>query len=206
MNLIPPALERLIDDFARLPGIGKKTATRLSLHLLRRPATEAQTLGRDLLGLHESIKQCSFCFAFSDTDPCSICDDPKRDNSILCVVEEPADLMAIEKTASYRGRYHILHGALSPMDGVGPDDIRVNALLSRIRNESIREVLVATSSTVPGEATAAYLIQRLQKENVRLTRLAFGIPMGMDIKYADELTLARAVESRKEMQLKETSE
>lgn len=204
MNLVPPALERLIADFSRLPGIGKKTATRLALHLLRRPASEAQSLGRDLLGLHESIKQCSLCFAFSDTDPCSICDNPKRDSTLLCVVEEPADLMAIEKTASYRGRYHILHGALSPMDGVGPDDIRVNALLSRIRKESINEVLIATSSTVPGQATAAYLIQRLQGEEVRLTRLAFGIPMGMDIKYADELTLAQAVESRKEMVSKET--
>ncbi len=199
MNLIPPALERLIADFSRLPGIGKKTATRLALHLLRRPASEAQTLGRDLLLLHESIKQCSLCFAFSDTDPCSICEDPKRDSKLLCVVEEPADLLALEKTASYRGRYHILHGALSPMDGIGPDDIRVNALVTRVRREPIEEVLIATSSTVPGEVTAAYLTQRLQGEKVRLTRLAFGIPMGMDIKYADELTLAKAVEARKEM-------
>lgn len=197
MNVVPPALEKLIDDFKRLPGIGKKTATRLALHVLRRPANEAQELARDLAGLHQAIKLCSHCFAFSEQDPCVICADPRRDPGLICVVEEPGDLMAIEKTGSYKGHYHILHGVLSPMDGIGPDEIKVAALVRRVQRQQVREVFIATSSTVPGEATAAYLVSQLQGCQVSVTRLACGIPMGMDIKYADELTLSRAIESRK---------
>ncbi|MEN8142778.1 MAG: recombination mediator RecR [Thermodesulfobacteriota bacterium] len=198
MDVVPPALARLIEDLNRLPGIGKKTATRLALHIMRRPAAEAHDLAHDLANLHEAISLCSNCFAFSETDPCGICGDPGRDPSLVCVVEEPADLLAIEKVASFKGQYHILHGALSPMDGVGPAEIKVDALLNRVRKKKVGEVLIATSSTVPGEATASYLISRLQSLPVKVTRLACGIPMGMDIKYADELTLARAIESRKE--------
>lgn len=196
MNVVPPPLERLIADLNRLPGIGKKTATRLALYMLRRPAVEARNLARDLAELHDSIKLCSNCFAFSETDPCAICADPRRDSRMICVVEEPADMMAIEKTGAFKGMYHILHGVLSPMDGIGPAEIKVEALLARIGRQKTAEVLIATSSTVPGEATAAYLIQRLQEMPVKLTRLACGIPMGMDIKYADDLTLSRAIESR----------
>ena len=196
MNVVPPPLERLIVDLNRLPGIGKKTATRLALYMLRRPAVEARNLARDLAELHDSIRLCSNCFAFSETDPCAICADPRRDSRMICVVEEPADMMAIEKTSAFKGMYHILHGVLSPMDGIGPAEIKVEALLARIERQNTAEVLIATSSTVPGEATAAYLIQRLQKKPVKLTRLACGIPMGMDIKYADDLTLSRAIESR----------
>ena len=199
MNVVPPALSRLITDLNRLPGIGIKTATRLALHILRRPASEAQGLARDLGELHRSIRLCSECFAFAESDPCAICQDPQRDGGLVCVVEESADLMAIEKTAAFKGKYHILHGVLSPMDGIGPEEIKADALLERIRKQQVREVLIATSSTVPGEATAAYLIKRLQEEvSVKVTRLACGIPMGMDIKYADELTLSRAIESRKD--------
>lgn len=197
MNVVPPALERLIVDLNRLPGVGVKTATRLALYLLRRPAVEAQSLARSLSELHEAIKLCSNCFAFSESDPCLICADPQRDPSLVCVVEEAADLMAIEKTGTFKGQYHILHGVLSPMDGIGPDEIKVGALIDRIDKQGIKEVLIATSSTVPGEATAAFLIDRLQSKKVKLTRLACGIPMGMDIKYADEITLGRAIESRK---------
>ncbi|MCD6388639.1 MAG: recombination protein RecR [Desulfobulbaceae bacterium] len=196
MNVVPPPLERLIVDLNRLPGIGKKTATRLALFMLRRPAVEARNLARDLAELHDSIRLCSNCFAFSETDPCAICADPRRDSRMICVVEEPADMMAIEKTGAFKGMYHILHGVLSPMDGIGPAEIKVEALLARIERQDTAEVLIATSSTVPGEATAAYLIQRLHKKPVKLTRLACGIPMGMDIKYADDLTLSRAIESR----------
>ena len=196
MNVVPPPLERLIADLNRLPGIGKKTATRLALYMLRRPAVEARNLARDLAELHDSIRLCSNCFAFSETDPCAICADPRRDSRMICVVEEPADMMAIEKTGAFKGMYHILHGVLSPMDGIGPAEIKVEALLARIGCQKTAEVLIATSSTVPGEATAAYLIQRLQEKPVKLTRLACGIPMGMDIKYADDLTLSRAIESR----------
>lgn len=196
MQVIPPALDRLIDDLAKLPGIGKKTATRLALNILRRPAGYAQELAEALSGLHSSIQLCSCCFAFSDSDPCPICADPRRDGRLVCVVEEPGDLMAIEKTSSFRGHYHILHGVLSPIDGIGPDELKINELIHRINSGTVSEVLLATSSTVPGEATASYLTDLLQGAPVKLTRLACGIPMGMDIKYADKHTLARAIESR----------
>lgn len=196
MQIMPPALTGLIDDLSRLPGIGRKTATRLALYLVRRPPGEARNLARSLATLHEHIRLCSNCFAFSESDPCAVCADPKRTAQLVCVVEGPADMMAIEKASVFRGQYHILHGVLSPMDGIGPDEIKVSELLKRIRRQQVTEVLIATSSTVPGEATASYLIERLQHEKVKISRLACGIPMGMDIKYADELTLARAIESR----------
>lgn len=196
INVVPPALEKLIADFRRLPGIGQKTATRLALHLLRRPAAEARGLARDINVLHDAISLCSNCFAFSEQDPCGICADVRRDPKLVCVVEEPGDLMAIEKTGTYKGQYHILHGVLSPMDGIGPGEIKVDSLVQRVRDQHVEEVLLATSSTVPGEATASYLVNRLQGTGVKVTRLACGIPMGMDIKYADELTLASAIRSR----------
>lgn len=196
MQAIPPALDRLIEDLSKLPGIGKKTATRLALNILRRPAGYAHELSSALAELHTSIKLCSCCFAFSETDPCAICADPKRNSELVCVVEEPGDLMAIEKTASFRGHYHILHGVLSPIDGIGPEELKVRELTARIKNGTVKEVLIATSSTVPGEATASYLIDLLHNAPIKLSRLACGIPMGMDIKYADKHTLARAIESR----------
>jgi len=197
MQVVPPALERLIADLARLPGIGRKTASRLALYILRRPSSEALELAEGLAVLHGSICLCGSCFAFSETDPCAICSDARRDASLLCVVEEPGDMMSIEKTAAFRGVYHILHGVLSPMDGIGPDELKMKELFARLRGANVREVLIATSSTVPGEATASYLMDRLRRFPVKVTRLACGIPMGMDIKYADEYTLARAIESRR---------
>lgn len=196
MQVIPPALEKLIEQLSRLPGIGKKTATRLALNILRRPASAARELAASLVELHDAIRLCSCCFTFSESDPCAICGDPRRQADIICVVEQSGDLMAIEKTDSFRGHYHILHGVISPMDGIGPDEIKSKELLARVRNGTVKEVIIATSSTVPGEVTASYLIDILQKEPIRLTRLACGIPMGMDIKYADKYTLAKAIESR----------
>ena len=196
MLAVPPALDRLIKDLSKLPGIGKKTATRLALYILRRPSSEARSLVENLALLHSSITLCSSCFAFSESDPCSICDDPRRNSRLVCVVEEPGDLLSIEKTGAFRGVYHILHGVLSPMDGIGPKEIKIRELCDRIENSDVEEVLLATSSTVPGEATASFLMDYLRKYPVRITRLACGIPMGMDIKYADEHTLARAIESR----------
>jgi recombination protein RecR len=196
MQVVPPALERLITDFTHLPGIGRKTAARLALYLLRRPAAEALNLSASLAELHQSIQLCSRCFAFSENDPCLICEDARRDNRLVCVVEEPGDLMAIEKTGAFRGVYHILHGVLAPMEGIGPDELKIRELFERVRTQEIEEILLATSSTVPGEATASYLVDRLSSMQVKMTRLACGIPMGMDIKYADEHTLARAIESR----------
>jgi recombination protein RecR len=196
MQIIPPALDRLIDDLGKLPGIGKKTATRLALNILRRPSSYARELSEALAELHTSIQLCSCCFAFSESDPCTICADPKRNPELVCVVEEPGDLMAIEKTATFRGHYHILHGVLSPIDGIGPEELKIRELMERVRSGAIKEILIGTSSTVPGEATASYLIDLLQNSPVQLSRLACGIPMGMDIKYADRHTLARAIEAR----------
>ena len=198
MQVVPPALERLIQDLSKLPGIGKKTATRLALHIMRGSAEEARSLAADLDELHTAVKLCSSCFIFSETDPCKICSDPSRNTEVVCVVEGPDDLFAIEKTGAYRGLYHILHGVLAPMDGIGPDEIKINELIKRIHHRKIAEILIATSSTVPGEATASYLARILHKESVKVTRLACGIPMGMDIKYADEVTLTRAIETRQE--------
>lgn len=196
MQVIPPALERLIESLGRLPGIGKKTATRLALTILRRPSAQAIELAAALSELHSAIRLCSCCFTFSETDPCAVCSDPKRSSELVCVVEQPGDLLAIEKTGTFRGHYHILHGVLSPIDGIGPEEIKVRELLARVGSGNVKEVLIATSSTVPGEATASYLIDRLQGFSMKLTRLACGIPMGMDIKYADKHTLARAIEQR----------
>lgn len=196
MQVVPPPLERLITDLTRLPGIGQKTASRLALYLLRRPAAEALNLSASLAELHASIQLCSTCFAFSENDPCVICSDTRRNNRLVCVVEEPGDLMVIEKTNAFRGVYHILHGVLAPMEGIGPDELKVRELFHRAESQEIEEVLIATSSTVPGEATASYLIDHLAGMPVKVTRLACGIPMGMDIKYADEHTLAKAIETR----------
>lgn len=198
LQVVPPALERLVKSLSSLPGIGAKTATRLALTILRKPASDAREMAAALSELHASIRLCSRCMAFSETDPCSVCSDQRRDASLVCVVEQPADLMAIEKTDHYRGHYHILHGVLSPVDGIGPGELKVKELISRIDSGDVKEVLIATSSTVPGEATASYLIDTLNRFSIRLTRLACGIPMGMDIKYADQHTLARAIESRSE--------
>jgi len=198
MQVMPPALERLIQDLNRLPGIGKKTASRLAMHIMRSPAEDARMLATNLAELHKAVKLCSSCYVFSETDPCKICSDPNRNKEAVCVVEGPDDLLAIETTGVYQGLYHILHGVLAPMDGIGPKEIKADELVDRVRREGIKEVLLATSSTVPGEATASYLSRMLQAEKVKVTRLACGIPMGMDIKYADEVTLAKAIETRQE--------
>lgn len=195
-HIVPPALERLIKSFSSLPGIGAKTATRIALNILRRPPSDAKEMSDALADLHGSIQLCSCCLTFSEEDPCAICADPRRDSSIVCVVEQSSDLLAIEKTNSFKGHYHILHGVLAPIDGIGPNEIKIEELITRVNSNSIQEILIATSSTVPGEATASYLIDRLQPLKVKITRLACGIPMGMDIKHADKYTLARAIESR----------
>ncbi len=196
MHVIPPALESLIDNLAKLPGIGKKTATRLALYILRKPPSLAVELADTLKDLHQTIQICSTCFTFSENDPCDICSDPRRDSSYICVVEQSGDLLAIEKTSIFRGHYHVLQGVISPIDGIGPSELKINELKRRIHNSTIKEVLIATSSTVPGEATASFLLDQLQGHNVRVTRLACGIPLGMDIKYADKHTLAKAIETR----------
>jgi recombination protein RecR len=198
-STLPEALENLIASLSRLPGIGKKSATRLALHILRRPAAEAAALARDIASLHQRIHLCSNCFAFSEDDPCPICSDPRRDAALVCVVEGPDDMMAVEASGGFSGHYHVLHGALSPMDGIGPAELRLDALVQRLRRNRVREVIIATSSTVPGEATASLIVERLAPTGVRMSRLAHGIPMGMDVRYADAMTLARAIEGREDV-------
>ncbi len=196
-NILPPALKRLVDNLSKLPGIGEKTATRLALFILRGSEQQAQELAKSILEIHKSIKLCSICFTFSDQDPCPICSNPKRDKSIVCVVEEPGDLLAMEKAGEFKGRYHVLHGVLSPRDGIGPEELRLSQLKNRIERENIKELIIATSPTMAGEATAAYISKMLSTMNITITRIACGVPMGMDIKYADPVTLKKALEARR---------
>jgi recombination protein RecR len=194
-----PSLQRLVAELAKFPGIGQKSATRLAFFILRQPTTEADALVSAIREVKEKIRFCSICFNLTESDPCPLCSDPKREEHVLCVVEEPQDLMAIERSRSFRGRYHVLHGALSPIDGIGPEDLKMTELLHRLRSTEVEEVLVATNFTVEGEATALYLGRLLRPLGLRVTRLAYGIPMGSDLEYIDEATVNRAVEGRREL-------
>lgn len=196
-SAFPPALERLIKNLGKLPGIGEKTATRLALQVLRWRADQVRELAESIAVLHEKIRLCSTCFTFSEQNPCPVCSDPRRDSSVICVVEEPGDLLAMEKAGAFHGLYHVLHGVLSPMDGIGPDQLKITELIHRTgASDGNLEVILATSSTAAGEATAAYLSDLLSNQGVSTTRIACGIPMGMDLKYADRMTLQRALEAR----------
>jgi recombination protein RecR len=195
----PPAVARLIEALQRLPGIGPKTAQRLAFHLLKQPTASVQDLAEALVDVKARVVHCSRCFNVTDADPCGICDDPARDSGLLCVVEEPNDLMAMERTGEYRGRYHVLLGALSPLDGIGPDELKVRELLARLEANHVREVILATNPNVEGDATALYLSKLLRPLGLRITRIARGLPVGGDLEYADEVTLSRALEGRREM-------
>jgi recombination protein RecR len=203
-------LENLIDELARLPSIGRKTAQRLALHILKAPREEAARLAEAILLVKDRVGFCSLCGNYAEQDPCPLCSDPRRDHGLVCVVEQPVDVLAIENTASYRGIYHVLRGVLSPLDGTGPDDLRVRELLTRLNGAAsgsgaggegaaVREVILATNPTVNGEATAMYLQKLLQPLGIRTTRIARGVPVGSDLEYSDIVTLARALEGRKEM-------
>ena len=190
---------RLIEELHRLPGIGPKSAQRLAYHLLRAPKEEAQALAEAIIEVKERIKLCSVCQNTTDIEPCLICTDESRDRTVVCVVEEPLDILAIERTRAFKGLYHVLHGAISPMEGIGPEQLKVRELLERLRDGSVREVIMATNPNLEGEATAMYVGQLLQPLGVRVTRLARGLPMGGDLEYADDLTLSRALENRQEL-------
>ncbi|HWP62117.1 MAG TPA: recombination mediator RecR [Candidatus Binatia bacterium] len=199
--LIEP-VARLIEAFSRLPGIGPKTAQRLTYHLLRAPETEARTLAAALVALREEVVFCRECHNISDDELCPICRDPARERTRLCIVEEPLDVLAIERTGEYRGRYHVLHGALSPMDGVGPERLRIRELLERVEEarragQPFEEVILATNPTLEGEATAMYLAEQLDGAVGAVTRIARGLPVGGDLEYADEVTLIRALQGRR---------
>jgi recombination protein RecR len=191
-------LARLVQQLARLPGIGEKTATRLAFHILRAPESYAQELARALVEVKQQLKQCSLCCQLTEADPCAICADARREPSLICVVAQPQDLMAIERTGAFRGKYHVLHGVLSPLDGVGPDDLRIQPLLTRL-GSGVSEVIVATSPNVEGDATALYLARLIKPLGVKVSRIASGVPIGGDLEYADGVTLNRALEGRREI-------
>jgi recombination protein RecR len=195
----PEPVARLIDALQRLPGIGPKTAQRLTFFLLKRPADEVRELSESLVAVKDRIVYCRTCFNVTDEDPCRLCADPARDARLLCVVEEPNDLLAMERTGEYRGRYHVLLGALSPLDGIGPDDLKVRELLARIEAGAVEEVILATNPNVEGEATALYLAKLLRPLVLRVTRIARGLPVGGDLEYADQVTLSKALEGRREI-------
>lgn len=194
-----PSFTRLVAELAKFPGIGAKTATRLAFFMLRQPDVAASALATAILDLKRNTRFCSVCFHITEQDPCGICADPVRDQDLLCVVEEPQAVLAVERSRSFRGRYHVLHGALSPLDGIGPDNLKIAPLMERLKDGAFREVLVATNFTVEGDATALYLARLIQPLGIRITRLAFGIPMGSELEYVDEATVHRAVEGRREI-------
>ncbi len=196
MSHYPDAILKLITSFSTLPGIGRKTAERLALHLLHAPDHEAATLAADIIELKKSVRICATCFALSDQEKCLICIDPSRDHGVICVVENPADMAAIEKSKAFSGCYHVLGGALSPIDGIGPDDIRLAELFGRADPGLVREIIIATRTNVEGEATAAYIMDRLKSRHISITRIASGVPMGGDLQYVDPLTMQKAMEKR----------
>lgn len=196
MSHYPTSILKLIKNLSKLPGIGEKTAERLSMYILKSSYSEAEQLAGSILELKKNVKLCLKCFALSDSELCQICNNPSREKSTLCIVEQPADMVAIEKSGGFSGLYHILQGALSPMDGIGPDDIRIKELHSRIQSDGIKEIIIATSTNVEGEATASYLSSCLEKYPVKLTRIASGVPIGGDLKYVNQVTLKRAMETR----------
>ena len=199
MAYYPEPVARLIEALQRLPGIGPKTAQRLTFFLLKRPEDEVRELATALVAVKDSISYCGTCFNVTDQEPCRICADPARDASVLCVVEEPNDLLAMERTGEFKGLYHVLLGALSPLDGIGPDDIKVRELLARLEGGTTKEVILATNPNVEGEATALYLAKLLRPLGVRITRIARGLPVGGDLEYADQVTLSKALEGRREI-------
>jgi recombination protein RecR len=192
-------VSRLIEAFNKLPGIGPKSAQRLTYYLLRAPQEEAQALAQAILEVKEKIILCSVCQNITDADPCSICQDGQRDRTKICVVEEPLDILALERTGSYKGLYHVLHGVISPMDGIGPDELKVRELLARLKTGEVQEVIMATNPNLEGEATAMYLTRLIAPLGISVTRLARGLPVGADLEYADDVTLARAIEGRQEV-------
>ena len=199
MSYYSPSIEKLIESFERLPSIGHKTAVRLAFHMLDLSKEETDEFINSIINAKEKLKYCSNCYNISDTDPCPICSSPKRDNSVICVVEDLRDVMAMERTHEFKGVYHVLHGTISPMNGIGPEDIKIKELLNRIANNDIKEIIIATNPRVEGEATAIYLSKIIKPLGIKVTRIAHGIPVGGDLEYTDEVTLSKALEGRREL-------
>ena len=199
MSYYSPSIEKLIESFERLPSIGHKTAVRLAFHMLDLSKEETDEFINSIINAKEKLKYCRNCYNISDTDPCPICSSPKRDNSVICVVEDVRDVMAMERTHEFKGVYHVLHGTISPMNGIGPEDIKIKELLNRIANNDIKEIIIATNPRVEGEATAIYLSKIIKPLGIKVTRIAHGIPVGGDLEYTDEVTLSKALEGRREL-------
>ena len=199
MSMYSPSIEKLIESFEKLPSIGHKTAVRLAFYMLNTSEQEANEFAESIINAKKNLKLCSVCFNISDNDPCELCSDSKRDKSKICVVEDVKDIIAIEKIHEFKGLYHVLHGVISPMDGIGPDDIKVKELISRLMSGDVKEVILATNPKVEGEATAMYISKLIKPMGVKVTRLAHGIPVGGDLEYTDEFTLGKAFEGRTEL-------
>lgn len=195
----PEPIAKLIDSFSRLPGIGPKTAGRLAFHVLRMKEEDVLEFAKSLISVKRNLHYCSVCFNITDTDPCRICQDKTRDGSIICVVQEPKDVVAMERTKEFNGYYHVLHGAISPMEGIGPDELRVAELLKRLGDEQVQEMILATNPNIEGEATAMYISRLVRNFGLKVTRIAHGLPVGGDLEYADEVTLTKALEGRREI-------
>lgn len=199
MEQYADALGHLVDQLAKLPGIGRKSAQRLAFHLLKVPKAEAYTLAKAIVNAKEKIKQCAICYNLTDQDICPICSNPNRDPALICVVEDARDVLALERAREFKGLYHVLNGAISPMDGVGPEQLKIQELLARLKDHQVQEIIIATNSNIEGEATAMYLSSLIKPLGVKVTRIAQGLPVGGDIEYADEVTLARAFNGRWEL-------
>lgn len=196
MHHYPPSIRTLIRNLSRLPGVGEKTAERLAIHILRKPTAEAEQLAHSIVAVKQTIKLCDMCYALSDTPRCHICQDESRDQSLLCVVEQPADMVSLEKSGAFEGLYHILGGALSPMEGIGPQELRMNELRRRLAQGVVKEVILATGTGVDGESTADYIARQIVPSHIKVSRIATGVPVGGDLKYIDQMTLKCAIESR----------
>jgi len=195
----PEPIAKLIDSFTRLPGIGPKTAGRLAFHVLRMKEEDVMAFAQALVSVKRNLRYCSVCFNITDIDPCRLCQDKTRDPSVICVVQEPKDVVAMERTKDYNGQYHVLHGAISPMEGIGPDELRIPELLKRLADERVKELILATNPNIEGEATAMYLSKLVRNFGLKVTRIAHGLPVGGDLEYADEVTLSKALEGRREI-------
>lgn len=199
MSGFTPSLDKLIEQFARLPSVGRKSAQRLAFHILEMSDKDAQAFTETILNARQSIHRCEICCNLTDGEVCSVCTSPSRDKSVICVVEDPRDVIAIERTHEYNGLYHVLHGAISPMNDISPEDICIKELLKRLSDESVKEIIMATNPTVEGEATAMYISRIIKPLGINVSRLAYGVPVGADLEYADEFTLIRAIEGRNEL-------
>jgi len=201
MQVVPAPVTKLIDEFSRLPGVGPKTASRLTFYLLRNSADRSKSLAEALSDLHQKVVFCSICFNIAESDPCTVCSNEHRDRGVICVVEEPLDVLAIERTRDYHGLYHVLHGVIAPTEGIGPEDLKIPELVQRVQSNGggINEIIIATNPNLEGEATAMYIARQFEGAAFKVTRLARGLPMGGDLEYADEITLSRALSGRSEL-------